>query len=134
MGSPFKKQANLELTYSVDSGQYQTDELGIERPINPTTKTITASVDQGVFKPSGAPTAGPDTSRIYVVGYHVDPKFQPDDMPLSQLVKAKFTDPVTGIVYTGDFQIEVNVPQRFKAVTKSLGSYISGYFLTVGGG
>lgn len=134
MGSPLKKFVNLWLTYPVDSGQYETDNLGIQRPINPIEKTITASVIQGVFKPAGAPNAGPTVSRLYVVGNLVNPKLQPADLPLKQLIKARFVDPASGVVYTGDFSVEVLVPQRFKAVSKALGSKISGYFLTVGGG
>ncbi|MBW4460442.1 MAG: hypothetical protein KME47_09405 [Nodosilinea sp. WJT8-NPBG4] len=134
MGSPFKKFTNLWLTYSTDSGQYETDSLGIQRPVNPVEKTVTASVYQGTLNPSETFNDGPAVSRMYVTGNLVEPKLQPTDLPLNQLIKAKFVDPASGVTYTGDFSIEVLVPQRFKAVSKALGTQISGYFLTVGGG
>ena len=133
MGTPFRTFTNLFITYAVGTGEFTQDKNGIARPVT-TTKTVSASVEQETDDPTGGYDIGPDTDRVYLLGNLVSPKLMPADMPVSQSVPAVLKDPATETEYHGEFELEAFVPQRFKAVSRSLGTPIKGFFTFVGGG
>ncbi|EKU96711.1 hypothetical protein Lepto7375DRAFT_0579 [Leptolyngbya sp. PCC 7375] len=132
--SVWRRRENLFLYYSVP-GATETDAFGVARPAVPS--------EQQIIKASVKPTEemaklseqiGPDISRVRVDGYFVDPKFQPNDFPLGKRIRAILKDLSTSLEFSGEFETAQIVPSRFVAVTKALGSPISGYFYSVGGG
>lgn len=111
---------NLTLFYPDDDGLDQQLQCWVWRDRTPTT------VDEAITQ-----------EEIRLIGrvvFGTNGRFTPVDLPLGRRVEAILTDSVSGVVMQGEFRPDPQIPEKYPAISRRLGSRVSGYFLMTGSG
>jgi hypothetical protein len=124
--------ANAKLTFTVGNGTFTTDPVSHNQVEGQSSVTVTAYLKQK-NKPNLQEVPGVDPTSSYCEGRTVSPKFMPAKVKPQSWADAVVTDLATGQKMTGRFFVLFTLESPFKAVAKTLGSSISGYFVQSGG-
>lgn len=122
---------NVTIVFDIPTGSMTTDtDTGNQIPeTRPLTVKASLKAKTGDFNKLG----GVDPATLVLEGRSISPKLLPASIKYGMKGQCTIADLATNQKNVGVFIVQPSIESQYKAVTKALGSFITGHFIQAGG-